>query len=252
MDLSCSIYEDLAMPYQAFLFSTINYTQGKVDKSLAYQLFGYEIESNEPVKWPPETLAVYFVRELNKTEPLLNRIKYRTADEMKLSQEERTALPAWRFSTSSVVEAILSLLSNNPKKDRYLMNTKHNDEIVGREVLNNDPSYPLRDLYINANDQAIFQVLTLALKATDKIFWQSDDDKNFLKKTVGIACVFKFLKLVLLRDGVSLNTMEKKFPEYLALIKESESFKDSDKYPSSTKGLSAAYNRMTELSGLGQ
>ncbi|WP_413698553.1 DGQHR domain-containing protein [Psychromonas sp. KJ10-10] len=44
MDLSCSIYEDLAMPYQAFLFSTINYTQGKVDKSLAYQLLGMKLK----------------------------------------------------------------------------------------------------------------------------------------------------------------------------------------------------------------
>ncbi|WP_435237537.1 DGQHR domain-containing protein [Psychromonas sp. PT13] len=251
MDLSCSIYEDLAMPYQAFLFSTINYTQGKVDKSLAYQLFGYEIESSEPIEWPPETLAVYFVRELNKKKPLLNRIKYRTADESMLSKKDRDALPPWRFSTSSIVEAILSLISHNPKQDRYLMNTKQlNDEIVGRTVLEGDDRYPLRQLYINANDQAISDVLTLALEATDRIFWGEVDNNNFIKKTVGIACVFKFLKSVLIKDGATLDTMENKFPKYLSEIKKVEDFSDSEEFPSSTKGLSNAYKRMMEISQL--
>ncbi|SBS27239.1 hypothetical protein MSP8887_00583 [Marinomonas spartinae] len=251
MDMSCSIYEDLAMPYQAFLFSTINYTQGKVDKSLAYQLFGYEIDSNKPIEWPPETLAVYFIRKLNKKEPLLNRVKYRTADEIGISKSERESLPPWRFSTSSIVEAILSLMSHNPKKDRYLMNTKNGDSsIVGRSILKDDIRYPLRSLYIAGNDKAIEEVLDLALKYTNEVYWKVIDDDNFLKKTVGIACIFKFLKTVLIKDGVSLGTMNNKFPNYLRMIKEKEDFNDSEIYASSTKGLSNAYNKMLEISGL--
>ncbi|ELK3679703.1 DGQHR domain-containing protein [Vibrio fluvialis] len=253
MDLACSIYEDLATPFQAFLFSTINYNQGKVDKSLAYQLFGYEIDSREPIEWPPETLAVYFVRQLNKEEPLLNRVKYRTADEKNITKTVRDALPPWRFSTSSIVEAILSLISHNPKEDRYLMNTKKNAEasnIVGRSVLNDDVRYPLRKLYIDGNDKAISDVLRLALNATNDIFWTKVDDDNFLKKTVGIACVFKYLKAVLIKDGVSLSTMKDKFPKYLELIKAQEDFSDSDTYSSTTKAMNKAYERMLELSGI--
>ncbi|EGR5122227.1 DGQHR domain-containing protein [Vibrio cholerae] len=253
MDLACSIYEDLATPFQAFLFSTINYNQGKVDKSLAYQLFGYEIDSREPIEWPPETLAVYFVRQLNKEEPLLNRVKYRTADEKNITKTVRDALPPWRFSTSSIVEAILSLISHNPKEDRYLMNTKKNAEasnIVGRSVLNDDVRYPLRKLYIDGNDKAISDVLRLALNATNDIFWTKVDDNNFLKKTVGIACVFKYLKAVLIKDGVSLSTMKDKFPKYLELIKAQEDFSDSDTYSSTTKAMNKAYERMLELSGI--
>ncbi|MCD1409895.1 DGQHR domain-containing protein [Vibrio vulnificus] len=253
MDLSCSIYEDLATPYQAFLFSTINYNQGKVDKSLAYQLFGYEIDSVDPVEWPPETLAVYFVRKLNKVEPLLNRVKYRTADEKKLTKKERDALPPWRFSTSSIVEAILSLISHNPKEDRYLMNTKKtadDNAIVGRSVLDRDSRYPLRDLYIEGNDQAINDVLTLALEATDDVFWSKVGDDNFLKKTVGIACIFKYLKAVLLKDGVSLDTMKNVFPEYLKKIKLEEDFSDPEIYTSTTKAMNIAYERMLKLSGV--
>tara|TARA_Y100000310_G_scaffold103220_1_gene101484 strand:- start:4918 stop:6072 length:1155 start_codon:yes stop_codon:yes gene_type:complete len=248
MDLACSIYEDLAMPYQAFLFSTINYTQGKVDKSLAYQLFGYEINSSEPIDWPPETLAVYFVRRLNQREPLLNKVKYRTDDENGLSKKEKEKLPSWRFSTSSIVEAILSLISHNPKNDRYLMNTKSEEsDIQGRSILEADDRYPLRDLYIRGNDRAIEQTLDLALNGVNDIFWVDVDDENFLKKTVGIACIFKFLKTVLLKHGVSKKVMTDTYCDYLRLIKASEDFDNSEMYPSSTKGLNAAYKRMLEL-----
>ncbi|MCG9684857.1 DGQHR domain-containing protein [Vibrio sp. Isolate23] len=250
MDLTCSIYLDLAMPYQAYLFSTINYTQGKVDKSLAYQLFGYEMEIKEAKYWPPETLAVSLVRILNKKEPLKNRVKYRTSDEKNLSIEERNKLPTWRISTAAMVEAILSLISKNPKDDRYLMNTKlyaDSSNIYGRKILEDDPSYPLRKFYIDNNDKAIEQVLQMALEAMNDIFWESTPDTHFLKKTVGIACVFKFLKNVLMKHGVSLSTMKNEFKTYLEKIKEIEDFSNEEDYPSSTKGMNKAYIRMVEI-----
>lgn len=48
MELLCAIYIDLPIPYHAFLFSTINFNQKKVDRSLAYNLFGFDIESASP------------------------------------------------------------------------------------------------------------------------------------------------------------------------------------------------------------
>ncbi|WP_413698554.1 hypothetical protein ACLKMH_12975 [Psychromonas sp. KJ10-10] len=168
-----------------------------------------------------------------------------------MSKKDKESLPPWRFSTSSIVEAILSLISKNPKQDRYLMNTKKSDkEIIGRKVLVDDIDYPLRKLYIAENDLAIFDVLKFTLDAIDKIFWVKVDDDNFIKKTVGIASVFKFLKSVLLKDGVSLDTMKNKFPQYLKKIKENEDFSDSEEFPSSTKGLTKAYKKMMELTGL--
>ncbi len=249
MDLLCSIYIDLAMPYQAFLFSTINYNQGKVDKSLAYQLFGYELENEEPINWPPETLAVYLVRLFNNEKPLLNRIKYRTADE--IDRKKNTA--SWRVSTASIVESILSLISKNPKDDRYLMNSKRyagESTIYGRSILKDDADYPLRKLYIQGNDKAIQEVLSLALEATDNVFWIDMDDDNFLKKTVGVACVFKFLKAVLLKHGVSKKIITDNFQSYLKIIKNEEDFSNSTLYPSSTKGMNEAYKRMLSLTDL--
>ena len=54
MDLSCAIYMDLPKPFQAQLFATINSNQKRVDKSLTYELFGYNIEDEEPEYWAPD------------------------------------------------------------------------------------------------------------------------------------------------------------------------------------------------------
>lgn len=186
---------------------------------------------------------------MNNKKPLLNRIKYRTADEIQRKNKDIS----WRISTASIVEAILSLISKNPKDDRYLMNSKRyagESKIYGRDVLIDDTDYPLRNLYIHGNDKAIEEVLSLALEATDDVFWKYLDDDNFLKKTVGIACIFKFLKAVLLKHGVSKVVIKVKFTDYLIEIKKHEDFSDSTLYPSSTKGMSDAYKKMLFLSGL--
>ena len=47
IELVCSIFIDLPNPYQAYLFATINGNQKRVDKSLALELFGFDVE-NEP------------------------------------------------------------------------------------------------------------------------------------------------------------------------------------------------------------
>lgn len=252
MDLLCSVYLDLAMPYQAFLFSTINYNQGKVDKSLAYQLFGYELESKEPISWPPETLAVYLSRIFNNEKPLEGRIKYRTADE-KRNPDRSDKTIKWKISTAAIVESILSLISKNPKDDRYLMNSKkfsESNEIYGRIVLLDDPEYPLRSLYIKGNDKAIKQLISMALTITDDVFWKTIDDDNFLKKTVGFACIFKFLKAVLLKHGVSKSAMNDNFKSYMEKIRGIEDFSNAEIYPASTRGMNEAYKKMIEISGI--
>lgn len=48
MDLLCVAYIDLPMPFHAYIFATINFNQKKVDRSLAYELFGFDVEEREP------------------------------------------------------------------------------------------------------------------------------------------------------------------------------------------------------------
>ncbi|MGO7164813.1 DGQHR domain-containing protein, partial [Rhizobium johnstonii] len=64
MNLLCSVFIDLPKPYQAQLFATINSTQKPVDKSLTYELFGYNIEEEQPEYWSPDKLSVFLSRKL--------------------------------------------------------------------------------------------------------------------------------------------------------------------------------------------
>src|SRR5690606_26453257 len=58
MNLLCSVFLDLPKPFQAQLFATINSTQKRVDKSLTYELFGYNIDDEAENLWTPDKLAV--------------------------------------------------------------------------------------------------------------------------------------------------------------------------------------------------
>src|SRR5262249_13355622 len=61
----CSVFVDLPKPFQAQLFATINSTQKPVDKSLTYELFGYNISEESEKYWSPDKLAVFLARKLN-------------------------------------------------------------------------------------------------------------------------------------------------------------------------------------------
>src|ERR1700727_2934824 len=76
MQLICSVFLDLPKPFQAQLFATINSTQKPVDKSLTYELFGYNIAEESESYWSPDKLAVFLARKLNmeSDSPLNNRI----------------------------------------------------------------------------------------------------------------------------------------------------------------------------------
>ena len=77
IELVCSIFLDLPNPYQAYLFATINGNQKRVDKSLALELFGYDVDNEPQDTWSPEKLSVFLTRKLNfsKKSPLYQRIK---------------------------------------------------------------------------------------------------------------------------------------------------------------------------------
>ena len=59
------------------MFATINGNQKRVDKSLALELFGINLENESKDTWSPEKLAVYITRKFNftKDSPLEGKIR---------------------------------------------------------------------------------------------------------------------------------------------------------------------------------
>lgn len=209
LEIPCSIFFDLPNSYQAFLFATINGNQVKVDKSLALEQFGFNVEDEPRKSWTPEKLAVYFSRKLNidLKSPLHQRIKVAPIDNVLFKTKIEDT---WQVSTATIVNGILGLISSNPKRDRVEMGQ---ERIFGgrtRNILKDfRDSTPLRNWFIEEKDDEIYQVVVEYLQAVDKILWGSQNVESYIIKTVGIQALFDLLKTILKNnqvvEGINFN-----------------------------------------------
>lgn len=204
MELICSVFLDLPRPYQAQLFATINSTQKPVDKSLTYELFGYNIEPESEAFWGPDKLAVYLSRRLHvdadSDSPLRNRIRIAPLVDPSLVELPKDD-PDWSVSTAVVVEGILRLITTNPKKDsaELLSGGRHPRTLLAER--RKDPS-PLRDIYINSQDIVLYTLVLNYLKAANDILWRKAKKDSFIIKTVGIQAIFDILRRKLAKEAM--------------------------------------------------
>ncbi|TNC99129.1 MAG: hypothetical protein FD121_367 [Gallionellaceae bacterium] len=224
MELLCVVFLELPSPYHAYIFATINFNQKKVDRSLAYELFGFNPDLKTSQFWPPETLAVYLARVLNTDpkSPLRRCIGLAAeADELFKSEmehdsdNEKTNVEV-RVSMAAVVDGILSLICKKPKEDRYLMRSVENAE-MGRSALLPIDDLPLRVFYLSNNDKAIYDILNNYWAAVQSTIWSKSQANSYLLKTVGIQAQFDVLKILLKKLPITLvNYSEKNLQEILS------------------------------------
>ncbi|MEA3051903.1 MAG: hypothetical protein QOG72_806 [Sphingomonadales bacterium] len=197
MDLSCAIYMDLPRPFQAQLFATINSNQKRVDKSLTYELFGYNIEDEEPEYWAPDKLAVYLTRRLGaeKDSPLEGRISIAPRKDNALIN--LLSGSDWKVSTAVIVDGILRLITSNPKADANAMLTpvRGPRSVLFREKARRDRS-PLRSAFLEKEDAVIYQLVKNFLLACEQVFWRNAKPNSFITKTVGVQALFDILRLL--------------------------------------------------------
>lgn len=199
-DLLCSIYLDLPIQYHAYLFATINFNQRPVDKSLAYQLYGFNLEDEDPETWSPEKLCVYLARLLNeeKGSPFRHQLRIGIADQM---SPENVRL----VSFATIVDGLLRLMSSNPRRDRdeiaSFPRDKRNRKLLSATV---DRS-PLRSLYLESNDLGLYQITQNYFDAVKDIFWKNATEDSYISRTVGIQALFDVLRLTFSNAILSPN-----------------------------------------------
>ena len=195
MNLLCSVFIDLPKALQAQIFATINSTQKRVDRSLTYELFGYNVSGEDEDYWTPDKLAVFFTRKLGTDvdSPLQGRIL--VAPKRDAALEELAEGARWRVSTAVVVDGILRLFSSNPKRDANLM---RKDEASPRNELRNGPKdrSPLREVFIEGNDALIYKMVLNYLKASEEVFWKGASENSFIFRTIGVQAIFDILRKV--------------------------------------------------------
>jgi DNA phosphorothioation-associated DGQHR protein 1 len=201
IELLCAVYLDLPLPYQAYLFASINVNQKKVPKSLAYELYGFGSDDEERVLWSPEKLAVAIVRKLNFDDK--SKIKNRIILGAQISENQSGFL-----SLAALVDSILELITSNPKKDRDVILHYRNKK--GRSLLKPNDKIPLRNSYIEGSDEEIERII---FEFISIIFDEKRlNASSYLYKTVGIQSLFTLLKKYLLNIVSGFNA--EKFSEF--------------------------------------
>lgn len=193
MNLVCSIFLDLPKPYQAYLFATINSTQKPVDKSLTYELFGYNVEEEEESYWSPDKLAVFFTRRLGTDDksPLKGQIVIAPKKDAALARLTQGA--RWKVSTAVIVEGIMRLFTSNPKKDSTNLLEGQRRERSELADMRKDKS-PLRNVYLSNSDAVIYTMTLNYLIACEAVFWKNAPEGSFITKTVGVQALFDILR----------------------------------------------------------
>lgn len=192
MDLICSVFLELPVPFHADIFTKINMNQKPVNKNTIYNLFQFDMQQGDISTWSPETFAVYFARVLQEEagSPLKGKMK------LGISNSEATTT----ISMASIVDGILSLISSKPSEDRSLMNGKRLKDRK-RELLRNirRDSSCLRSEYINGEDKTIFDIVYGFFVAVEKYIWNKSQNTVFYR-TIGITALFDYLKEIIKRN----------------------------------------------------
>lgn len=228
IQLPCSIYLDLPVPYQAYVFAVINFNQKKVDKSLAYEMLAFDANSRSPDTWAPETLAVHLCRKLNvdSESPLHKHIKLAPQTE----HTQSAAKESWSVSTATVVEGILSLITSNSKEDKSQMHRiaahkgRHRSAVEHRA-----DSSPLRSLFLDVNDKAIYTAVTNYFSVVQRELWHTavNFDASYLRKTVGVQALFDVLRVCLEDFKTEKDISQVKFA---AIVKPASRIDFSDQF----------------------
>jgi DNA phosphorothioation-associated DGQHR protein 1 len=212
MPLVCSIFLDLPNPYQAYLFATVNFNQKKVDRSLAYELWGFDTEDEAPQAWTPEKTAVFLARRLNMDEmsPFRRRIKVAMQDDKELVGR---AKGEWAVSSATVVDGLLRLFSRRPKSDRTTMFTAPRQQ-RRRDKLPEDGS-PARGLFRDTNDKTIYELARSFFSAADRVLWQPASHGSYIIRTVGVQALFDVLERISIAALAAKTLRESFFEERL-------------------------------------
>ena len=241
MELPCSVFIDLPMPFHAHLFTKINTTQKRVDKNLAYNLFQFDMDQGDSKSWSPETLAVYFARVLASDDesPLKGNIKIGLVG----SNVSST------ISMASIIDGILNLITSNAEKDRSELHTvKISDGRSRKQLANMSTKAPLRQWYLKNQDKTLYEFVLHYFKAVDKVFWRNASESNILNRTLGVQALLDFLKSLAAHKGIDFSYGESYFLKSLEGAKEID-FKQ-DFYGVQSKVRSRIRNTLLVTSGL--
>lgn len=238
-DVNVSIFIDMDIADQAYLFSTVNLAQTKVNTSLVYDLF--DLAKHRSPQKTCHNIAVAL--DKNKKSPFFERIK-----RLGVSTEGRFNET---ITQATLVQTLLKYISKNPLKDRSLYLEGKIPELANVDELS---SLIFRNLFIEEKDLQIVDVIWNYFEAVDKRWpeaWNSSGKGIMLNKTNGFKGLMRFLRplyLHIAKPGDVPDTS--KFLNILKKIKVDDQHFDTDEYKPGTSGESKLYHFLKDSANI--
>lgn len=228
--LNVTVFVDMDLEDQAMVFATINLTQTKVSKSLAYDL--YEFASSRS----PQKTCHNIAKLLNtkKGSPFEGKIKI---------LGRATGEPFETLTQAAFVDRLQPYISADPMKDRDII--KRGKKKLTRIKPPLSEQLIFRNMFIGERDAEIARILYNYFGAVAKKWydaWYTKERGKILSRTTGFAALMRFLRDVYLSFGkpdqvVSMTECDKVF----SLIKLKESDFTTETYNPGGKGETDLY-----------
>jgi len=239
-DVNISVFVDIDVAQEGYIFSTVNLAQTKVNRSLAYDLYDLA-KSKSPQKFCHNAAVAL---DKGKESPLYHRIKrLGVATEGRFSET---------ITQATFVDSLMRYVSRNPMNDRdvYLKGgtpSKASPEESKQLIF--------RNMLIENRDLEIVDVLWnyfYAVAARWPIAWTSPQRGDMLSKTNGFRALMRFLGpayLSLVKRIGEIPSRDQFAKLFAGIQMENEDF-NVEQYVPGTSGEAALFRSFKEKSGL--
>jgi DGQHR domain-containing protein len=181
-EINVSIFVDMDIAEQAYLFSTVNLTQTKVNKSLVYDLF--ELAKTRSPQKTCHEMAVALDKLENS--PFHQRIKrLGTATEGRFNET---------ITQATFVQSVIEYISPNPMADRNLYLQGMKPKLANADQLR---KFIFRNMFIQERDMEITDIIWNYFEAIKRKWpgaWNFYGSGLMLNKTNGFRAFMRFLR----------------------------------------------------------
>lgn len=232
-EVNVSIFIDIDLEDQSYIFSTVNLAQTKVNKSLAYDLS--ELTKSHSPQKTCHNIAVAL--DQIEASPLHHRIKRLGTATPGRSMELLTQ--------ATFVESLMPFISGTPTTDRDVL--KRGGKLPPPTAVEME-KYPLRPYFIAGDDLKIGDVLFRYFSAVRDRWpdpWNTNEKGAILNRTNGFRALMRALKPICKTLKVHKNVpTQAEFAALLAKVRIQDDEFTTDNFKPGTSGESQLFARL--------
>jgi DGQHR domain-containing protein len=236
-DLPVVVLVGMDIADQAYIFSTVNLAQTKVNPSLAYDL--YDLAKARSPQKTCHNIAVAL--DQHQHSPFYRKIK-----RLGIATEGRFNET---LTQATFVRSLIPYISRKPLEDRDILLRGGQ---ISRASKSDTEMFIFRNMFIDQEDLKIMDVIWNYFEAIKNRWpqsWESVTAGNILNRTNGFKAFMRFLKPAYLSLDSPVPEI-KKFENLLSKINLQESDFNTESFPPGTSGEAQLFRTLVDQSGL--